>query len=86
MKLKYDGEMVDVSGDLTWIPLDCNDFRGVLLLNETSADIMELLKADTTEDRIVEEMLKMYNAAEADIRRNVKAVIEHLRAEDLLNE
>jgi len=84
MKLNYDFEIIDIGGELTMVPIDVSGFHAVLRLNEVSADIIKLMKEDISEDEIVNEMKKMYDASEEDIKRNVTKVIEHLRSEKLL--
>lgn len=86
MKLNIEAEIIDIGGQLTLIPVDCGEKKLVLQMNETTAEILELLKEETTEDKIVEALQKMYDASESDIRRSVRKVIEHLRKDGLLTE
>ncbi len=78
MKLKkefmthMDGEnqmMVDVSAK----------FSGLVRSNKTAAEIVNLLKSDTTEEKIVSAMLKKYDVSESVLKQDVHRIIETLR-------
>jgi len=85
MKLKYNFTTMDVDGELMAVPMDCDDdFRGLLRMNEVTADILKQLKKETTEDEIVAALLKEYNATEQQIRSDVQKVLGILRQENLL--
>ncbi len=76
MKLKYEMEMMEIDGSPMAVPVDDGDeFRGVLHMNETTADILEILKNDVTEDEIVAAMKELYDADEAQICHNVEKVL-----------
>lgn len=61
MKLKYEFSYVDIADEITAVPIAAdNSFNGVIVINETMKDIMELLAKDTTEEEIVEALLEMY--------------------------
>ena len=61
-----------------------NRFKGLINNNKTAAYIFQLLKTEQTEDSIVEEMLKKYDAPEEVIRADVKEIIEQLKSLDIL--
>lgn len=78
MKLKNefmthtDGEnqmMIDVSAK----------FSGLVRSNKTAAEIINLLKSDTTEENIVSAMLKKYDVSESVLKQDVHRIIETLR-------
>ncbi len=78
MKLKNefithtDGEnqmMVDVSAR----------FSGLVRSNKTAAEIIDLLKSDTTEEKIVSAMLEQYDVQETVLKQDVHRIIETLR-------
>lgn len=78
MKLKnefithMDGEnqiMVDVSAK----------FSGLVRSNKTAAEIIDLLKTDTTEENIISVMLKKYDVSESVLKQDVHRIIETLR-------
>ncbi len=79
MKLKkefmthMDGEnqmMVDVSAK----------FSGLVRSNKTAAEIVDLMKSDTTEEMIVSAMQKKYDVSESVLKQDVYRVIEILRS------
>ncbi|MDE5861704.1 MAG: PqqD family protein [Ruminococcus sp.] len=85
MKLKnefmthMDGEnqmMVDVS----------LNFSGLVRSNKTAAEIVELLKFDTTEENIVSEMQKKYDVFESVLKKDVHRIIEILRSIGAIDE
>jgi len=84
MKLKYEMTVMEIDGSNMAIPVGCTDFRGVIHMNETTADILTVLKNDVTEDQIVSELLKIYDASDEQIRQSVKKVIAVLDENNLL--
>lgn len=85
MKLKnefmthMDGEnqmMVDVS----------LNFSGLVRSNKTAAEIVELLKFDTTEENIVSEMQKKYDVSKSVLKKDVHRIIEILRSIGAIDE
>lgn len=87
MKLKYEMTTMEMDGELVAVPMDCDDdFRGILRMNETTADILQQLGQDTAEENIVAALLKEYDATEEQIRTSVRKVLDILRQEKLLLE
>lgn len=85
MKLKnefithMDGEnqmMVDVSAK----------FSGLVRSNKTAAEIIDLLKTDTTEENIVSVMLKKYDVSESVLKQDVHRIIEKLKSISAIDE
>ncbi len=54
-------------------------FHGLVRSNETAAFIVDCLKTETTEQQIVEAVLKEYDAPEDVVARDVHSVVEKLR-------
>lgn len=85
MKLKYEMTFIDIDGSPMAVPVDgSEEFRGVLHMNNTTADILRCLENDVTEDEIVAALKEEYDATEEDIRRNAQKVITILREYDLI--
>lgn len=86
MKLKYEFAVNEVFG--TWCAVAVGDsareFSGVITLNESAADMMKLLSKEISEEELVQQMLEMYDAPEADIRKDVKDFVARLEAEKVL--
>lgn len=59
-------------------------FSGLINNNETANYIFRLLQKEQTEDSIVEEMLKKYDAPEEVIRADVKEILAQLEELDIL--
>ena len=63
-----------------------SSFAGLIRNNKTAAFIVECLKEDTTEEKIVEVMLEKYDAPKEVLAKDVAAVIEKLRKVGALDE
>ena len=63
-----------------------SSFAGLIRNNKTAAFIVECLKEDTTEEKIVEAMLEKYDAPKDVLAKDVSDVIEKLRKVGALNE
>ena len=85
MKLKESYITHDSDGEQ--ILLDTSSsFAGLIRNNKTAAFIVECLKEDTTEEKIVEAMLEKYDAPMDVLAKDVSAVIEKLRKVGALDE
>ena len=86
MKLK-DGFFTHNVGDKqVMVGVASTGFSGLVRSNATAAFIVDHLKKETTEEEIVQAMLKEYDAPEAVIRRDVARVVEKLRGISALEE
>lgn len=63
---------------------DVDAFPGIIQLNETGAEIMQMFRQDQTVDTVVSRMMEQYEADEADIRKAVDDIVSMLREKDLL--
>lgn len=85
MKLKYEMTTIEIDDSIMAVPVDCDEkFNGIIRMNETTAEILELLKSDMTEEQIVNELLSKYDAPRETIQGSVKRVVDTLRANNLL--
>ena len=85
MKLKETYITHDSDGEQ--ILLDTSSsFAGLIRNNKTAAFIVECLKEDTTEEKIVETMLEKYDAPKDVLAKDVSDVIEKLRKVGALDE
>ena len=85
MKLKDTYITHDSDGEQ--ILLDTSSsFAGLIRSNKTAAFIVECLKEDTTEEKIVEAMLEKYDAPKDVLAKDVSDVIEKLRKVGALDE
>lgn len=87
MKLKYEMEIIDIDGSPVAVPVNTGEkFSGVLRMNVTTKDIIEILKNDATEEEIIDKLKKEYDATEEEIRSSVQKVLGILREYKLINE
>lgn len=63
-----------------------SSFAGLIRSNKTAAFIVECLKEETTEEKIVEAMFEKYDAPKEVLARDVSDVIEKLRKVGALEE
>ena len=88
MKLK-DGVLLHKTGD-EYMGITQGDaaksFNGLIRNNETANTIMELLLNETTEEKIVSDMLERYTAPREVVQKDVHNMIEKLRKENLIDE
>ena len=85
MKLKDTYITHDSDGEQ--ILLDTSSsFAGLIRSNKTAAFIVECLKEDTTEEKIVEAMFEKYDAPKDVLAKDVADVIEKLRKAGALDE
>ena len=85
MKLKDTYITHDSDGEQ--ILLDTSSsFAGLIRNNKTAAFIVEFLKDDTTQEKIVEAMFEKYDAPKDVLAKDVSDVIEKLRKVGALDE
>ena len=56
-----------------------SNFNGIIRSNQTAAEIIDLLKEETTRDEVVDKMLEKYEAEREEIASDVDMIIETLR-------
>ena len=61
-------------------------FSGLVKGNKTAAFIVDLLKEDTTEEKIVDAMCAKYNASREEIASDVSMVLGKLRSINAIEE
>ena len=85
MKLKYHFESVTIGNSLQMIPVDCDIFNGVITVNETMKDLMDLLVNERTEEEVISAMLDLYfDVTKDEMTFAVRRVCTDLRKEGLL--
>ena len=78
MKLKKTFVTHNVAGQQVLVSAD-SSFNGMIRPNSTGAEIIELLKEETTIDAVVDAMLERYEAPREVIEADVIAVVGQLR-------
>ena len=86
MKLKDQYETMAMRDKVVAVPVgDEMTFSGALKLNKTGAAILELLKEETTEEEIVEQLSQRFDVPEEKLRKDVHAYISALIEKGLIS-
>lgn len=88
MKLKSDYITQQVGSRQYMIPTgeEAEKFKGMTRGNKTAAAIIDLLKADTSEEKVVDAMYRRFDAPREKIAADVHKVVEILRSVGALEE
>lgn len=86
MKAKYSFEIMDLDDGLVAVPVGdgAEQFRGVLKVNESAVAILKLLEKETTEEAIVDALMKEYDGEKETITNFVNEFIETLKTEGVV--
>ena len=79
MKLSKDFILHTTDGETILVPTGNAKFSGVVRGNKTLGAVLELLRDETTEEKIVSAMKARFDAPEEIISRDVKKALEGLR-------
>lgn len=85
MKLKSDFITQMIDGTQFLVPITGN-FSGIARSNSSAAFIVNLLKEETTEEKIVDAMCRKYDADRATIAADVREILDKLRKIKALEE
>ena len=78
MKLKDSFITYKTDQEILLVPAGGSGFSGLVRGNRTLEAILELLKADTTQEAVISSMKARFDGAEDEIARDVKKVISEL--------
>ena len=86
MKIKNGFITKKVAGDVIVIPAEqaLVDFKAIITLNETGAYLWELLKEDTSREKLLEDMLKEYDSDEKTLSADINEFLSVLEEKGLL--
>ena len=86
MKTKFSFEIMNLDDGLVAVPVGegASQFHGVLKVNETAVSILKLLEKDTTEETIVNELLKEYNGEKEEMAGYVHEFVQKLISEGIV--
>ena len=79
MKLRDSFITQDVDDVQFLVSVDVNSFNGIVRSNKTAAFIVDCLKEETTEEKIVDAMCSKYDADRETIAGDVSEIIAKLR-------
>ena len=86
MRLKSGFVTRDVDDTQFLVPVGSDAFSGVLRSNSTAAFIINLLKEDTTEEKITDALWEVYDAPRERIAEDVRKILLILRDVHALEE
>ena len=86
MKLKYSFEAMYIDEHTVAVPVgeSADKFHGIVELNDSAAVIFELLKEETSQEQIVEQLKKQYSSNESELIEFVDEFVGKLNQEGLL--
>ena len=86
MKLK-DSFLIQTIDDTQFmVPVGGKPFSGIVRSNRTAAFIVDALREETTEDKIVDAMCRRYDAPREIIAADVRGILDMLRGIHALEE
>ncbi len=86
MKLKNEFITHEVDGEQMIVSTGNTTFNGLVRSNKTASFIVNCLKSETSESKIVEKMLEKYDAPKEIICNDVKKILDTLRSIGALDE
>lgn len=85
MKLRYEFVTMDMGGEFVAVPVGDDSFRGIVKLNPIGAEILELLKEDTTPEAVHRCLKERYpESSDKEIGEALAAFLNYLLREGLL--
>ena len=81
MKLRYTFDTVEMGDEIICVPVGdgADQIHGVVRLNKSGLEIMELLKNEITLEQIVDELAARYNNDREELLDRVQNVIDTLQ-------
>ena len=86
MKLKSGFTTQDIDDIQFLVPIGAEAFSGIVRSNKTAAFIVDCLKEDTTEEKIIDAMCEKYDAPRSTIVADVKEILNTLRSINAIEE
>ncbi|QUC68199.1 PqqD family protein [Aristaeella hokkaidonensis] len=88
MKMKCAFEAVDMGSEVIAVPVGngADQVHGVLKLNKTGLEIIQILEKDTTIEEIISQLTSKYDNNEDTIAEYVRDIVELLRSNNLIEE
>ena len=86
MKLNPDFITQDVEDTQFLVPMGAEMFQGIVRSNETAAFIVNCLKADTTEEKIMDALCAEYDVPRETAAADVREILGTLRRINALEE
>ncbi len=88
MKLKYCFETVEMGDEIICVPVGdaADQVHGVIKLNKSGLEIIELLKEETTEEEIVSKLSEKYENRKENLMQYVSNAVNTLRDAGMIEE
>ena len=88
MKLKFPFETMEVEGRIYGVPVENTEggFSGVVRVSQTGAEILKLLREETTEAAVTDALTARYQAPRETVEADVREFIQKFREKGLLTE
>lgn len=88
MRMDPNFEIVSIAGDYILVPVGerMESFNGTIVLNETSAYILEQLKTEKSIEGILHLLVEKYDVDFETARKDVDELINKMRKAGILNE
>ena len=86
MKLNNDFITQTIDETQFLIPVGTESFNGIVRSNKTAAFIVDQLKEDTTEEKIIDALCARYDASREVITTDVRKILDTLRSINALEE
>ncbi len=86
MKLKNEFIVHNVGDETLLVPTADASFHGLVQGNKTVDTILNCLKEDTTEEKVLDSLKEKYDGDEEDMRADIADVIKRLRAIGAIDE
>ena len=86
MKLNNDFITQTIDETQFLIPVGTESFNGIVRSNKTAAYIVDLLKEETTEEKIIDALCARYDASREVITTDVRKILDTLRSINALEE
>ena len=88
MKVKYEFDTVDMGDEIILVPTgeDARKVNGVVKLNASALEIINLLKTNSSEPGVVEALAAKYENNKGDLQRYVNKVVNILLERGLIEE
>lgn len=86
MHLRYQYETMKIVDMVVAVPVGdgTENVKSILKLNRTAATIFDLLKEETSEEQIVETLMKQFDVSRETLMRDVHLYIEEFRKRNLI--
>ena len=87
MKLRYKLDIATVADEIVAVPLEAaGRFNGVITINETMKDILELLAEDKTEEELTMAMMQKYkDVSKEEMQKSIHTICVDLKNEGILD-